>query len=103
MKSAEAIGAPLFDGNGWANTSLIQSEPLQRISSLNLQLIHSNRLNHELYSEPSFAAPQLYLLSHTLNRILSEHYTRCGGFKPTTDQDNYGFQAQTFTLQLVYN
>ncbi len=35
----------------------------------NLQLIHSNCLNHELYSEPSFPAPQgqLYLLSHTLN------------------------------------
>ncbi len=32
----------------------------------NLQLIHSNHLNHELYSEPSFPAPQLYLLSHTL-------------------------------------
>ncbi len=30
------------------------------------QIIHSNRLNHELYSEPSFPAPQLYLLSHTL-------------------------------------
>ncbi len=26
MKFAEAIGAPLFNGNGWANTSLIQSE-----------------------------------------------------------------------------
>ena len=25
---AEAIGAPLFNGDGWANTSLIQSEPL---------------------------------------------------------------------------
>ncbi len=24
----EAIGAPLFNGNGWANTSLIQSDPL---------------------------------------------------------------------------
>ncbi len=32
----------------------------------NLQLIHSNRLNYELYSESSFPAPQLYLLSHTL-------------------------------------
>ncbi len=28
IKFAEAIGAPLFNGNGWANTSLIQSEPL---------------------------------------------------------------------------
>ena len=65
--------------------------------------IHSNRLNHELYSEPSFPAPQLYLLSHTLNTILSEHYTRCSGFKPTTGQDNYGFQHQKFTLQLVFN
>ena len=27
MKFAEAIGAPVFNGNGWANTSLIQSEP----------------------------------------------------------------------------
>ncbi len=25
---AEAIGAPLFNGNWWANTSLIQSDPL---------------------------------------------------------------------------
>ncbi len=25
-----------------------------------------NGLNHDLYSEPSFPAPQLYLLSHTL-------------------------------------
>ncbi len=30
--------------------------------------IHSNRINHELYSEPSFPAPQLYLLRHTLNK-----------------------------------
>ena len=28
MKFPEAIGARLFNGNGWANTSLIQSEPL---------------------------------------------------------------------------
>ncbi len=28
MKFAEAIGALLFNGNGWANTSLIQSDPL---------------------------------------------------------------------------
>ena len=27
MKFAEAIGAPLFNGNGSANTSLIQSDP----------------------------------------------------------------------------
>ncbi len=33
----------------------------------NLQLILSNRINHELYSEPTFPAPQLYLLRHTLN------------------------------------
>ena len=26
---AEAIGSPLFNGNGWANTSIIQSEPLE--------------------------------------------------------------------------
>ena len=25
---AETIAAPLFNGNGWANSSLIQSEPL---------------------------------------------------------------------------
>ncbi len=31
-----------------------------------LYSLHSNRLNPELYSEPSFPAPQLYLLSHTL-------------------------------------
>ncbi len=30
MKFAEAIGAPLFNGNGWANISLIQSEPLHQ-------------------------------------------------------------------------
>ena len=30
------------------------------------QLTHSNHLNHELYSEPSFLAPQLYLLRHAL-------------------------------------
>ncbi len=28
--------------------------------------IHSNRINHVLYSEPTFPAPQLYLLRHTL-------------------------------------
>ncbi len=28
MKFAEAIGALLINGNGWANTSLIQSDPL---------------------------------------------------------------------------
>ena len=33
--------------------------------------MHSNRLNHELYSEPSFPAPWLYLLSHTLSRCLT--------------------------------
>ncbi len=32
----------------------------------NLQLIHSNRLNQELSSEPSFPAPKPYLLRHTL-------------------------------------
>ena len=30
MKFAEAIGALLFNGNGWANTSLIQSDPCLR-------------------------------------------------------------------------
>ena len=33
MKFAEAIGAPLFNGNGWANSSLIQSKPLRTIVS----------------------------------------------------------------------
>ncbi len=28
-----------------------------------------NRINHELYSEPTFPAPQLYLLRHTLKEI----------------------------------
>ncbi len=28
MKFVEATGAPLFNGNEWANTSLIQSKPL---------------------------------------------------------------------------
>ena len=28
MKFVEAKGVPLFNGNGWVNTSLIQSEPL---------------------------------------------------------------------------
>ena len=32
--------------------------------------LHSNRLNHETYPEPCFPAPQLYLLSHTLNTVL---------------------------------
>ncbi len=36
----------------------------------NLQLIHSNRINHELYSEPTFPAPQLYLLRHTLRKYV---------------------------------
>ena len=31
------------------------------------QLIHSNRQNHETYSERCFPAPRLYRLSHTLN------------------------------------
>ena len=29
-----------------------------------------NRLNYELYSEPCFPAPKLYLLSHTLKRSM---------------------------------
>ncbi len=33
----------------------------------------SNRLNHELYSEPSFPAPQLYLLSHTLSVAITRN------------------------------
>ena len=37
-----------------------------QICTGHLQLIHSNRINHELYSEPSFPAPKLYLLRHTL-------------------------------------
>ncbi len=37
-----------------------------QICTGHLQLIHSNRINHELYSEPTFPAPQLYLLRHTL-------------------------------------
>ena len=43
----------------------------------NLKLIHSNRLNHELYSEPSFSAHQLYLLSHTLNWSVSTKLRWC--------------------------
>ncbi len=39
-------------------------------------LIHSNRLNDELYSEPSFPAPQLYLLSHTLKDGLHNNFNR---------------------------
>ncbi len=42
--------------NGWQSPASIQL----------VMLIHSNRLNHELSSEPSFPAPQLYLLRHTL-------------------------------------
>ncbi len=34
MKFAEGITAPLFNGNGWANTSLIQSEPFYSFSLL---------------------------------------------------------------------
>ncbi len=48
----------------------------------NLQLIHSNRINHELYSEPTFPAPQLYLLRHTLNRNASvsmQYILKCWG------------------------
>ncbi len=29
MKFVEAIGAPLFNGNEWANTSLMHSEPFK--------------------------------------------------------------------------
>ncbi len=36
------------------------------------QLTVSDHINHELYSEPSFPAPQLYLLRHTL----SMHYNQ---------------------------
>ncbi len=32
MKFVEAIGAPLFHGNGWANTSLIHSDPYSNYS-----------------------------------------------------------------------
>ena len=38
MKFAEAIGAPLFNGNGLANTSLIQSEPLGHRNVLKKQI-----------------------------------------------------------------
>ncbi len=37
------------------------------------QLIHSNRINHELYSEPTFPAPQLYLIRHTLSIYHTVH------------------------------
>ncbi len=35
----------------------------------NLQLTHCNRLNHVLYSETTFPAPELYLLRHTLKEF----------------------------------
>ncbi len=55
----------------------------------NIQLC--NLRNHELYSKPSFPAPQLYLLGHTLtnsvifllsvfsekNKLKSLNYTYC--------------------------
>ena len=47
MKLAEALGAPLFNGNGWANTSLIQSEPLNSNQSLNNHKSHSKYSAHE--------------------------------------------------------
>ena len=39
MKFAEAIGAPLFNLNGWANTSLIQSEPFAKKCNSKIRLI----------------------------------------------------------------
>ena len=35
----------------------------------NVQLIHCNCLNNVLYSEPTFQAPQLYLLRHTMSKL----------------------------------
>ncbi len=43
-----------------------QNSTFEQNRARNIQLIHSNCINHELYSEPSFPAPQLYLLRHTL-------------------------------------
>ena len=43
------------------------SKPLESLTIVkHLQLMHFNLLNHELSSEPSFPALQLYLLRHTL-------------------------------------
>ncbi len=36
MMFAEAIGAPLFNGNGWANNILIQSDPLHATSDMTI-------------------------------------------------------------------
>ena len=44
-----------------------------QICTGNLQLIYSNCVNHELYSEPTFPAPQLYLLRHTLRPLPLVH------------------------------
>ncbi len=46
MKFAEAIGALLFNGNGWANTSLIQSNPLHHMNFLHTK--YDNIFNEDL-------------------------------------------------------
>ncbi len=43
MKFAEAIGAPLFNGNRWTNTMLIQSETLNKFQCKTLTLFISNK------------------------------------------------------------
>ncbi len=44
----------------------VGQSPAYIFSLICIQLIHCNRMNHERYSVPSFPAPQLYLLRHTL-------------------------------------
>ncbi len=74
----------------------------------NLQLIYFNRLNHELYSEPSFPAPQLYLLRHTLKTRSTYHYNLTCKFPNTVSNtihgqwvaSNFHHKSNRFSLSL---
>ena len=72
MKFAEATGAPLFNGNGRANTSLIQSEPFHEKRPY--KLCYLNSLTYIWYSWlPAFlivARSPCYLLNSVIAPFL---------------------------------
>ena len=71
MKFPEAIGAPLFNGNGWANTSLIQSEPFKHVQTLHSFLRCNSTENDDKSTKYTLPTDQLFNLEFQFKSVFN--------------------------------
>ena len=74
MKFAEAIGAPLSNGNEWANTSLIQSDPLHYDICIPYEAVPQRKeicLHYWDVSGVSFLSPKWLQTSKPITELIN--------------------------------